>query len=53
MSALLTTAVEANAIFPVTLVTNKPVGIMVIWHPLVDPVGAVMVLIVVVPETKA
>ena len=53
INALPTTAVEAKAIFPVTLVKNKPVGIKVNCPPLVDKgTGAVIVLIVVVPLTK-
>ena len=40
--------------FPATLVRKTPVGIRVIAPPLVDMgAGAVMVLIVVTPDTKA
>lgn len=54
ISALLTTAVVANAIFPAVFVAQSPVGINVIAPPPAEiGDGAVMVLIVVVPETKA
>jgi len=53
MSALLTTAVDATAMFPVMPVVNMPVGINVIWPPVPEMGdGAVMVLMVVVPDTN-
>jgi len=53
VSALFNTAVVANAILPAVLVDHSPVGISVICPPVVDiGNGAVMVLIVVVPDTK-
>ena len=43
----------ARAIFPLVPVDHKPVGISIIWPPADDiPVGAVIVLIVVVPDTN-
>jgi hypothetical protein len=53
INALLTTAVETIAIFPAVVVAHKPLGIKVIVHPLVHPVGAVIVAIDVVPEIIA
>ena len=53
INALLTTAVLAMAMFPVAVVVHRPVGINVIWHPLVQPAGAVIVAIAVVPEINA
>jgi len=53
ISALLTTAVEARAMFPAVVVVNIPVGINVICPPVVDiGAGAVIVAIAVVPETN-
>ena len=50
---MLTTAVDANAIFPAVVVVNIPVGIIVICPPVVEiGAGAVIVAIAVVPETK-
>ena len=52
--ALLTTAVEANAIFPPVVVVNIPVGIKVICPPVPEiGTGAVIVAIGVVPDTNA
>ena len=54
MSARLTTAVLASAIFPAVVVENNPVGISVICPPPADiGEGGVMVLIATTPETKA
>jgi len=51
--ALLTTAVLANAILPAVPVENAPVGMMVIYPPVVAiPVGGVIVVISVVPDTN-
>lgn len=51
VSALLTTAVVASAMFPAVLVAQSPVGISVICPPPAEiGDGAVMVLMVVVPE---
>ena len=53
MRALLTTAVDARAMFPVVSVIQSPVGIKVICPPPeVIGAGGVIVLSVVVPETK-
>ena len=53
INALLTTAVEASAIFPVIPVVKIPVGIIVIAPPLVEMgAGVLMVLIVPTPESK-
>jgi hypothetical protein len=53
MSALLTTAVDAKAILPAVVVVKIPVGISVIWPPvLIMGLGGVIVAIAVVPETK-
>jgi hypothetical protein len=54
IKALLTTAVEANAIFPAVVVVNVPVGIKVICPPVPEiGAGAVMVAIAVTPDTNA
>lgn len=54
MSARLTTAVPATAIFPAVVQVNAPVGINVIVPPPVEiGAAAVMVTTAVVPETKA
>ena len=54
MSALLTTAVPATAMFPAVVQVNAPVGINVIVPPPVEiGAAAVMVTTAVVPETKA
>ena len=51
---MLTTAVEARAMFPAVVVVNIPVGINVICPPANDiGDGAVIVAIAVVPETNA
>ena len=51
--ALLTTAVEASAIFPPVVVVNIPVGIRVICPPVLEiGNGAVMVTIGVTPDTN-
>lgn len=53
MSALLTTAVPARAIFPAVVQVNMPVGINVIVPPPVEiGAAAVMVTTAVVPEIK-
>ena len=53
MSALLTTAVPAKAIFPAVVHVNTPVGINVIVPPPVEiGAAAVMVTTAVVPEIK-
>ena len=53
IKALLTTAVEANAIFPAVVVVNMPVGINVICPPVLEiGNGAVMVTTGVVPDTN-
>ena len=54
MSARLTTAVVASAIFPAVVVENNPVGISVICPPPAEiGDGAVIVLIATTPETNA
>ena len=52
-SALLTTAVEANAILPAAVVLNAPVGISTIVPPPSEiGDGGVIVAIAAVPDTK-
>lgn len=54
MSARLTTAVPATAMFPAVVQVNAPVGINVIVPPPAEiGAAAVMVTTAVVPETKA
>jgi hypothetical protein len=54
VSALLTTAVPANAILPAVVHVNTPVGIKIIEPPPAEiGLGAVIVTTAVVPETKA
>jgi len=53
ISALLTTAVDDNATFPLVLILHNPVGINVIDPPVNEiGLGAVIVEIVVVPDTN-
>ena len=53
INALLITAVEANATFPLVLIVHNPVGINVIDPPVNDiGLGAVIVEIVDVPDTN-
>jgi hypothetical protein len=54
IKALPTTAVLANAILPAVVVVKIPVGMSVICPPPSDiGLGAVIVAIAVVPDTKA
>jgi len=53
INALLTTAVDDNATFPLVLILHNPVGINVIDPPVNDTgLGAVIVEIVDVPDTN-